>query len=395
MRITVFDKDRVFAAQVGAPRELTVTPRRFPLIGTARMVLPLAVSGSEAQRMVRADLIAALRAKSAQVVFRMEGESRPTLTGYVDEAVMDSEEGTLEVLVLGHAQLLFDILGWQAPTMPIVNGAIDQSSLEYRMYGGVAETVVKDVVRQNGVGRLKIPGLVVAPDQMRGKVIAGGVAFRMHPLPDRLYPALELAGIGLSLLLIDGQLVFDVYVPRVYPVTLSVEGGTLKKARHTRKRPTKSRVVVGGPGEGKLRRYRAVTDAALEAEWGFCGEGFRDARDAKDDTEPENITATNATMDARGWETLTEAGKVDGLSITLAESSIFTYGEAGVLEGDITKIRVFDVEVLEPVVEIVLKLIAPGYVSAEPIIGERVDSAAQTQKSLAAVQASQRKEERA
>lgn len=390
MKITVYDKDRIFMGQVGAPLKLTVTPRRFPLIGNAVMVLPLESGVTDADRQAHADLITALRAPSARVVFRKEGQPTPDLSGFVDEVVVDSDSETLEVLVLADESLLFAILGWQVPTALIAN----QGTTEYKTYTGVAETAVKNLVRDNGVTRLAIPGLVVAADQARGATILGGVSVRMHPIPDRIYPALDMAGICLTLRQVGADLVFDVYVPRQYPITLSVEGRTVKQSRHTRKRPTMSRVVIGGPGEAKLRRYRALTDTNLESVWGFCGEGFRDARDALDDSEPENVAATHATMDARGWETLSEAGKIDGLSITLAESTAFTYGVDGILVGDQVNVNIRGQVITDTVNEAILEWVSPDYVSVAPMIGERIDSASQTQKNIAALKESQRREER-
>ncbi|MGV0109841.1 Gp37-like protein [Arthrobacter sp. CP30] len=394
MKITVYDKDRQFAAQVGAPLELTITPRVFPLIGTARMVLPLQVTGTDADRMVHADVVAALRAPSARVVFD-DGDPEAVFSGVVDEATETSDGDTLEVLVLSDDSLIGAILGWQVPTAGASGYTIDQSASEYRSYTGKAETVVKNAVRENGVTRLQVPGLVVAPDLGRGAVIPGGATLRMHPLPDRIFPSVTNAGIGLRIRQVGSQLMFDVYVPRVYPYELSVKAGTLKAYKHTRRRPTITRVVVGGPGEGKARRYRRLVDAAAETTWGFCGEGFVDARDTKDDTEPEDVAKTIATMDARGWEALREAGKVDTLSITLAETTAFRYGTDGVLVGDIVPVRTPAGVINQPVTEAVRTVVAPNVIVSEPVIGERVDSAAETQKNLAAVKVSQRKEERA
>lgn len=394
MKITVYDKDRQFVQQVAAPLSLTVTPRKFPMIGTAVMVLPLERGATDAERMVHADVIAGLRAPSARVVFE-DGDPAANFSGVVDEAKVGSAGNTLEVLVLSDDQLIADILGWQVPTAPVVGGSTDQSAAEYRTYTGKAETIVKNAVRENGVVRLQVPGLVVAPDLQRGALVPGGVSLRMHPLHDRIFPGVSNAGIALTIKQVGSQLVFDVYEPRVYPITLSVQGRTLKEYTHTRRRPTMSRVVVGGPGEGKARRYLRLVDTATEAVWGFCGEGYVDARDAKDDSEPENVAATVATMDARGREVLLEAGKVDTLSITLAETTAFRYGSDGVLVGDIVPIDTGSEIITAPIDEAVRNLIAPGVIVSQPIIGERVDSAAQTQKSIAALKASQRKEERA
>ena len=380
VRIKVYDKDRIFQRQIGNPTSLVVTPRVHPLIGTAVMSVPLSHPA-----------VPALRADGARVVFTDPDDPGVTMSGPVDSVEIDSDTESLTVTVLDDSWILAGILGWQVPGASVSS----QGSAEYKTYTGRAETIVKNVVRENGVNRLGIPGLVVAPDQGRGNVVDGGASYRMHPIPDRIYPGIEMAGIGLRVRQVGTNLVFDVYEPRTYPQVLSVGGRTVKSVKHRRSRPRASRVVIGGPGEAKERRYRQLVDTARENRYGFCGETFRDARDAKDDSEPENVAATNATMDARGRETLTEAAEVNGLSITLAESSIFTYGSGGVLVGDKVPVDVYGTQITDTVNEARLELIAPGYVRAEPMIGEQIDPAVRQAKTLAALKESQRKEERA
>lgn len=379
MRITVYNKDRQFQGQVGAPLFLAVVPRVFPLIGTATMTISLN----------QTSLVAKLRAPGARVVFEEDGEH--LMSGPVDEVTLDSETYSMTVLVVDDAWILHGILGWQVPTSPITN----QSAAEYRNYTGPAETVVKNIVRENGVARLQIPGLVVAATQGRGATIEGGTTFRMHPIPDRIYPGVEMAGIGLQVRQVDSNLVFDVYVPRTFPTTLSVEGRTLKKASHSRRRPRASRSVVGGPGEAKARRYRSVTDTAREATWGFLGETFKDARDVQQEEGVTTWTAVDAQLDARGRESLAENAAVDGLSVTLAESSIFTYGAKGFRVGDIVPVDVLGTVITDTVKEATLEWVTPTYTRTTPSIGEQTDAATRQAKTTAALKQSQRKEERA
>lgn len=378
MRITVYNKDRVFVGQVGAPISVRVTPRVYPLIGTATLEVPL----SSRQ-------IANLEADGARVIFEENGEH--LLSGPVDSITEDSETETMTVVVVDDAWILGGILGWQVPTAAITA----QGAAEYKNYSGPAETVVKAVVTENGVNRLKIPGLVVATNKGRGTAIEGGTSYRMHPIPDRIYPGVELAGIGLQVRQVGTSLVFDVYVPRVYPVTLSKEARTLKSASYTRKRPGASRVVVGGPGEGKARRYRSVTDTAREASWGFLGETYRDARDVQQDEGVTTWTAVDAMLDARGRESLQDTRAVEGLSVVLSESSIFVYGSAGILVGDLVPVRIRDRVVTDIVREATLEQVTPKYTRATPVIGEQNDAETRRAKTLAALKEAQRKEERA
>lgn len=378
MRITVYDKNRAFVGQVGAPTFCRVTPRVFPLIGTATFAVPLSSSQ-----------VANLRAPGARVIFQ-EGDEH-LLSGPVDYVTIDSETETLEVIVVDDAWILSGILGWQVPTAAISA----QGTAEYRSYTGPAETVIKNVVRENGVTRLKIPGLTVAATQGRGSTIDGGTTYRMHPIPDRVYPGLDIAGIGLQVRQVGTNLVFDTYVPRTFPTVLSKESRTLKKASHSRKRPTASRVVIGGPGEAKARRFRAVTDTARETTWGFLGETFRDARDVQQEEGVTTWTAVDAMLDARGREALEDARAVDGLSVTLAESSIFTYGANGVRVGDIVQVNVLGTIITDTVKEATLEWVTPTYTRATPVIGEQTDAETRRAKTLAALKESQRKEERA
>lgn len=378
MRILIYNKDRLFQRQEGAPLSLVVTPRVFPLIGTAVMSVSL---GSKA--------VDALMAPGARVVFEENGEH--LLSGPVDQITIDSEANSLEVVVVDDAYILFGILGWQVPGSAITA----QGGAEYRSYTGTAEAVVKAVVQENGVTRLKIPGLTVAPSLGRGTTIAGGTTYRMHPIPDRIYPGVELAGIGLQVRQVGANLVFDVYVPRTYPTVLSVEGRTLKKAVHTRKRPGASRAVIGGPGEGKARRFVQVTDTALEAQWGFVGETYKDARDVQQAEGVTTWTAVDATLVARGREALAENAVVNGLSVTLAESSIFTYGSGGIRVGDLAPVLVRGVLITDVVREATVEWITPNYSRATPIIGEQTDAETRRAKTTAALKESQRKEERA
>jgi hypothetical protein len=382
LKITVHDRHRAFVGQIGNPSSLTVTVREFPLIGSATMTVPMDHPKADA-----------LMADGARVVFQFKG--RVELSGPVDEFEIDTDTESLTVTVVDDAHLLFRILGWQNPIDTTTAGNMSQSVREYINYTGIAETLIKGVVQANGINRLGVPGLVVAPDLARGATVPGGASFRMHPLPDRLFPAVAMAGIGVTLKQVGTDLVFDVYEPRTYPRTLSVEGRTLKRAVWSQKRPSASQVVIGGPGEGKLRKYRRLIDTARESQYGFMGEVFRDARDAKDETEPENVAVTEATMDARGQETLTESAATNGLFITLAESTVFTYGEDGVLVGDKVPVRIGTRTITDTIKEATLEWVSPDYVSAVPIIGEQIDPERRTVQAIAALRESQRKEERA
>jgi hypothetical protein len=115
---------------------------------------------------------------------------------------------------------------------------------------------------------------------------------------DQLFPAVENAGLGVTVKQDGTNLVLDVYQPTVYPRSLSVKGRTLKSVQMTRSRPKASRAVVGGSGEGKDRYFRVVTDTARESLYGFCGEVFVDAASTGSDYTQlvKDVAAANADL---------------------------------------------------------------------------------------------------
>jgi len=299
-----------------------------------------------------------------------------------DELTTDGKSGSYTVSVEDDKRILWDIAGWPNPVAAIS----DQGGAEYRTYTGTAENIVKLAVEENGVFRMGIPGLMVAPSLDRGAVIPGGVAMRMHPLADRLFPALEEAGIGVTVEQQGTALVLDVYEPVTHPRTLSTAGRTLKQVKMTRTRPKASRVIIGGQGEGTARTFRYLTDSARETTYGMRAEVFRDARDDGGD----------AVMDARGAETLAENGPKNGVSLTLAGSGIFKYGPGGFHVGDRIPVKVADdITITEVIRECTLKWVSRDYASIEPAIGELTDRPERvTAQRLAAVARAQRDQER-
>ena len=266
-RIAVYDKDRVFKCQIGAPESLEVTVRHN-LVSTLKMTVPLGH-----------DRLPELMADGARLKVSFKGEHLTSGPIVADELDTDGVSGSYTVSVEDDFRVLREILGWQVPTSAIGS----QSAAEYKTYTGTAEAIVKNVVTDNGVTRLAVPGLTVAANQGRGSVIPGGVAFRMHPLADQLFPAVEDAGLGVTVKQVGTSLVLDVYQPQTFPRTLSVKGRTLQRTTMTRTRPTASRAVVGGSGEGKARYFRQLTDGPRETAYGMRAETFVDDRQAGSD----------------------------------------------------------------------------------------------------------------
>jgi hypothetical protein len=369
-RISVYDKDRVFQCQIGNPSALTATVRHN-LISTLTLTVPLSH-----------ERLPELMADGARLRVSFKGElllSGP-ITG--DDLDTDGKSGKYTVKVEDDLRTLWDIAGFPVPGAAITA----QDTAEYRTYTGDAETILKDAVTENGVTRLGIPGLTVAANLNRGATVPGGVPLRMHPLADQMFPALEDAGLGVTVKQQGTSLVLDVYEPVTHPRTLSIGGRTLKQVTMTRTRPKSSRVIIGGQGEGTARDFRYLIDTAREAQYGMVSEAFRDARDDN----------TPSVMDARGAETLAENGPKNGVSLTLAGSGIFRYGPGGFHVGDRVPVKVHEgIIITEVIRECTLNWVSKDYAKEEPVIGERTnDPERVAAQRIAAIARGQRNQER-
>jgi hypothetical protein len=344
-RISVYDKNREYVCPIGNPSSLTATIRHND-VSTLTMSLPLGHK--------RVDALAADGAR-LKVSFMGEHLISGPITG--DAIETNGAKGVYTVTVEDDFRVLKEIAGFPVPGSAITN----QSGAEYRTYTGNAETILKTAVTENGVTRLAIPGLTVAANLGRGLTVPGGVPLRMHPLFDRLFPAITDAGLGVTVKQVGANLVVDVYEPQPHTSALSVAGGTLKQLTMTRTRPRASRVIIGGQGEGTARKFLTLTDTARETQYGMRAETFRDARDDN----------TDAVMYARGQETLDELGPQNGVAITLAGSGIFRYGPGGFHVGDQVPIKVTDtITIPEVIRETTLEWKSKDYALASPVLGE-------------------------
>ncbi|MFF0942685.1 hypothetical protein ACFYE2_00445 [Kocuria sp. CPCC 205300] len=306
-------------------------------------------------------------AKGARIVTTYDGAE--TISGPVRglSGKGPAQQGTVTVIVEDDLRLLWRVLGWAAPTRPVTQQGDDETA--YWRATGVAETVLKNVVRANAVTRLGLP-VRIATDLGRGVVIPGGVSLRFHPIADRVLTQVEQAGLGVSVVQ-DGSarqgtgLVLDVYEPKVYPRALTEAGGTLVDWSWNQSPPEATRVVAGGAGEGTARAFQTAVDAAREAEFGDLIEVFRDARDAE----------TTAILTARAQETLTDGAPTSGLSVTLAETGVFRYGGAhGVRVGDTVTARIgAGTEITDVLRSATISWTADNGLTVVPTVGEITD----------------------
>lgn len=238
-RIGVYDKDRLFRCQIGNPSALSVTVRHN-LVSTMAITVPLAH-----------ERIPELMKDGTRLKVGFKREhliSGPIMS---EDGETDGVKGHVTFNIEDDLKVLKEILGWPVPASPVT----DQAAAEYRTYTGDAETIIKTAVMENGVNRLAIPGLAVAPNLHRGELVPGGVPLRMHPLYDQMFPALEQAGIGVQVKQVESGLLLDVYEPQLYPRTLRVAGRTLKSTKWTRTRPTSSALS----SEAKARALHATS----------------------------------------------------------------------------------------------------------------------------------------
>ncbi|MGP5071657.1 Gp37-like protein [Arthrobacter rhombi] len=200
--------------------------------------------------------------------------------------------------------------GWPVPDQPI-----GQQGVAYRKYTGKAETILKDAVRE-AAARIGEP-ITVAPDMGRGKTINGGIQFRFHPLADRLFPAVEQAGLSVTVVQ-DGEngLVVDVREPQRVRKPFSAAAGNLVEWEWSNSNPTATSVVVGGQGAGELRTLLERRDTTRISQYGDHIEAFVDARDTDDATE----------LTGRMDEAMEEGAAKTGLSLTLANTKSAIYG---------------------------------------------------------------------
>jgi hypothetical protein len=349
LRITVFDKAFQRKGWLGNPESVSVTVG-YNIVGKADVTFP-----SDHPR--AADILA----EGARLVIEYPGLTLPLMTGPVTEVQGEGPEGqstvTVTVTIKDDTSILWETLGWQVPTAAISA----QNTAEYRTYTGNAETIVKAMVTEQAITRLGHP-LTVAPNLNRGAVIPGGVKIRMHPLADRLFPTVELAGLGVRVYQQGAGLVLDVYEPRTYPKVISEAAGTLRSWKWNRTNPTATHVVGGGRGEGTARTFRTATDSALAVQYGRKIEVFADARNGE----------TTAELDQSNSEVLFEGKPKSGLELELSETPYFRYGT--VVVGDTVTIRAGALEIQDVLRSATITWTRANGLKVQPVVGKTENS---------------------
>lgn len=349
--LSVYDKAFTRKGVIGTCQSLSVTPRHNQQ-PTAALVLP----GTHPQ-------VKNLTPQGARVVIRMGPNKDFLMSGRVDSYAVAGPKAqtTYTFEVLDDWQLLARMLAWPVPGAAI--GA--QGAAEYDVRTGPAETVLKAVVAANkGHANTNV---TVAPDLARGSVIP--VSNRFHDLTERLMPAVDTAGIGVTVRQSGAGFVLDCYPVRTWPRTLTEDSQVVQEWRITTAAPKATRVIVGGrdavSGDGKTRVFRSRVNTAAEALYGYSIEAFLDATD----------TTTAAEMDARGDQFLLENGPTGGISVRLADTANFHYdptGVNGVRVGDLITFEVGNGQTFTDVLrEATLTWSPDNGVTVTPQVGER------------------------
>lgn len=343
LKITVYDKAFQRKGWLGNPESVSVTPG-FNVAGTADVTF-----ASDHNR--AADILT----EGARLVIEYPGLALPLMTGPVTGVQGQGPEGqsTVTVTITDDLSILWETLGWQVPTAAISN----QGAAEYRTYTGNAETIIKTMVQEQAITRFGHP-LTVAPNLNRGAVIPGGIKVRMHALAERLFPAVEQAGLGVRVYQSGPGLVLDVYEPRTYSKVISEAAGTLRSWKWNRANPTATDVVGGGQGEGTARVFRSASDPALAALYGRKIEVFTDARNGE----------TTAEIDQSTGEVLFEGKPKSGLELELSETPYFRYGT--VVVGDRVTIRPGALEITDVLRSATVSWTKAEGLKVQPVVGK-------------------------
>lgn len=346
-RISVFDKAFNPQDWVGAPDELECTVRL-----NAASDLSFTVADDD-------DQVGVLTEQGSRVVVEYAHDPDDPLSpmhlvsGLVAERSGDSAPGTRTFAVLDDWAYVMGLLGVPNPA-----GSITQQGDEdaYYTVTGPAETVVKTHVAA-AAGFWGVP-VTVAPDLGRGASIS--VAVRMHPLMDRLFPAVTLAGLRVTVQQSGAGLVVDVVEPETLTTPLTEASGVVQSGRFTTQPPTITQVIAGGGGEGIARVFVQEIDAAAETAWGIVRPAFLDARDTTD----------TGVLTARAQERLAEGAATAGVSAALAETDDFRFGVT-VNVGDTAEIHLVGAPpITDRVTEAHLSWTADDGLTVTPHVGE-------------------------
>lgn len=260
----------------------------------------------------------------------------------------------------------FTVLTDEVQCWPNPTGTISQQGDEdaYFTRTGPAETVLKQILAPN----VTRDGHVLTLPATAGLGATITASVRFHTPYERLWPAVEQAGVLVRVRQSGAGRTLDVTVPSTYTRVLTQESGVVASGEYSVTAPTVTRVTVLAGGEGTARVVRRKIDTALETAHGVRLNLTRDARDvAGDDPALETILA------ARMDESLLEGAPKASLKCELVESDAFRFGVTFGL-GDRVSIRLAGAPVITDSVRSVAFDWSPGDgVRVTPRVGEWAD----------------------
>lgn len=238
-------------------------------------------------------------------------QKKRLLEGPIGDIQGEGPYGTVTIPVIDDSAWLSSILGWPKPA-----AALSAQTDEYARYTGPSESRALAAILANKT-RLGLPWDVAAS---LGRGTAGTTELRMHPLADKVLPALKADRLQL---VVERDPDTDRWLVEVregneYPRPLTPQSGVLAGWKWLKGRPTLTRVVVGGAGQGVEREFAGLVDSTRESELDRILEGFDDSRMAED----------GADLTPYGAATLTDAGPKAGVTATLRETSWFRFPTA-------------------------------------------------------------------
>ncbi|MGA5019245.1 siphovirus ReqiPepy6 Gp37-like family protein [Streptomyces griseoincarnatus] len=262
--------------------------------------------------------------------------------------------GTLTVEGVDDTVILGDMLAWPEPT----NGDAATQARAYDDRTDTPESLMHYYVNANcgpsAPANRRRAGLIMGTNGKRGKIVSK--AARFQQLGELCKELAEPAGLGFRIVQRGANLVFETYAvaDRTKEARLGVVNNTLAGQRVSVSTPAKTRVIVGGDGDGSNRLFVPVDNAdsiAAETDWGRRIETFIDERSSTDTAE----------LTQKGTESLADGGTtIRAAQAVPMEDSALDFGRDWFL-GDKVSVIVGGSEMAAVVTGMVLKVDSDGY----------------------------------
>ncbi|WP_369186486.1 siphovirus ReqiPepy6 Gp37-like family protein [Streptomyces sp. R08] len=262
--------------------------------------------------------------------------------------------GTLTVEGVDDTIILSDMLAWPQPS----NGDAATQTVATDDKTDAAETLMHYYVSANcgpnAPANRRRDSLTLGTNGMRGAIVSKSPRFQQ--LGELCKELAEPNGLGFRIVQRGTNLVFETYAvtDRTKDARLGVVNNTLAGQRVTVSTPAKTRVIVGGDGDGSNRLFVPVDNpdsVASETDWGRRIESFIDERSSTDTAE---LAQKGAESLADGGTTLKAAQAVP------MEDSALDFGRDWFL-GDKVSVIVGGTEMAAVVTGMTLKVTEDGY----------------------------------